>query len=651
MRVGGFVLVAAVLCLFGLPAPRVRAAVPGDPPELPLAAFLAMAELSYVPPEILVRAAPNREFYYLTRDKRDEFKQAEEYFAKYAAGFEVLRANDVPENIRLAEFMADHEPYASLFRRKGESGDVYVLAFRGTKTVGDWLVDFAGGLGFVPGYYEQGNRLAGRLLAWLRPEDSLVLTGHSLGGGIAEYAASQHGLVAVTFNSAHLSHRFPVRSDAAVYTYHVVGRSSFLSNDIVNVARLGGNFEQTVITSIPVGSGIIINPHYIARYYEWREWQTQPLPTRRLRTGFDPDRPLPGSTLLESMPTLVADAPPLVREAIRRKDVDDSPLFTSDPLHNGLVHIWDVRFRVSRLYDSYPSGGLPDEDLRMLVPPSTTPIAADFATAFELQSAFSHPFSRRYSFIAWGDRRVLNYHQERAQDFSLSALGAALVHIDRAGKATWSLGGKYQRFKSVAGNQGQIGAVEFAGSWQPAADRWLVWTDASVGALRKAGVGGGNGTVVDTNAGIRYQVKRSQAIEPTTNLPRRQLVAQLRTFDAWRTSDVARFANSQWGAGLSLTYQGRYFRAFLEPSLRFTRHHLDPSPLDAARKFSDHEVIVRAELAWAGRVPLGDVKIVGWEFAVGYMNDASDTIEEVRRPDVRGDYRRYLIGGQLSKRF
>ncbi len=79
----------------------------------------------------------------------------------------------------------------------------YVLAFAGTDptSVSDWATNVQQGTGQLSAQHLQAIRLAQSLGTAVGP-DHLVLTGHSLGGGLASTAAAATGDPAVTFNAA-----------------------------------------------------------------------------------------------------------------------------------------------------------------------------------------------------------------------------------------------------------------------------------------------------------------------------------------------------------------------------------------------------------------------------------------------------------------
>ncbi|AWV06634.1 DUF2974 domain-containing protein [Lysobacter maris] len=83
--------------------------------------------------------------------------------------------------------------------------DHVVLAFTGTDEGRDWKHNLRQGLGLRDAQYDQAIALAGQ--AERAYGDNLVITGHSLGGGLAAAASMVHEVPAVTFNAAGVNDR------------------------------------------------------------------------------------------------------------------------------------------------------------------------------------------------------------------------------------------------------------------------------------------------------------------------------------------------------------------------------------------------------------------------------------------------------------
>ncbi len=82
----------------------------------------------------------------------------------------------------------------------GDGQGRYVLAFRGTDAGKDWATNLGQGLGFETAQYNQAIMLSRQ--AKVAFGDELVITGHSLGGGLAAVGAAVTDTPAVTFNAA-----------------------------------------------------------------------------------------------------------------------------------------------------------------------------------------------------------------------------------------------------------------------------------------------------------------------------------------------------------------------------------------------------------------------------------------------------------------
>lgn len=76
----------------------------------------------------------------------------------------------------------------------------YALAYRGTDAGKDWATNLGQGLGFETSQYNQAMALARQ--SKVAFGEDLVITGHSLGGGLAAVGAAATDTPAVTFNAA-----------------------------------------------------------------------------------------------------------------------------------------------------------------------------------------------------------------------------------------------------------------------------------------------------------------------------------------------------------------------------------------------------------------------------------------------------------------
>lgn len=82
----------------------------------------------------------------------------------------------------------------------GDGQGRHVLAYSGTDEAKDWLTNFGQGLGFETSQYNQAMALARQ--AKVAFGQDMVITGHSLGGGLAAAAAVATDTPAVTFNAS-----------------------------------------------------------------------------------------------------------------------------------------------------------------------------------------------------------------------------------------------------------------------------------------------------------------------------------------------------------------------------------------------------------------------------------------------------------------
>lgn len=103
-------------------------------------------------------------------------------------------------NIRPSDLENAHAGFRARFYTDGEGH--FILAFCGTNEGKDWKHNVRQGLGLRDSQYEQAVELSRK--AHRAFGDNLVLTGHSLGGGLASVGAIATNAPAVIFNSAGL---------------------------------------------------------------------------------------------------------------------------------------------------------------------------------------------------------------------------------------------------------------------------------------------------------------------------------------------------------------------------------------------------------------------------------------------------------------
>lgn len=90
---------------------------------------------------------------------------------------------------------------------KNEETGSYTLAFRGTDEAVDWThSNIPQSLGNKPHSYKQALKLTEQIIG-AAGKDKVNLVGHSLGGGLANYAAVHHNVDFTIFNAAGLSNK------------------------------------------------------------------------------------------------------------------------------------------------------------------------------------------------------------------------------------------------------------------------------------------------------------------------------------------------------------------------------------------------------------------------------------------------------------
>jgi len=160
-----------------------------------------------------------------------------------------------PQNFSIGRF------HSQLFRH-GSSGR-FVLVFRGTDQVID-LADSVGQIiGITPGQFSRAADIADRVrdrLALHHPGSTLAFSGHSMGGGLATFAAMHERDRATVFNPSAVT---PLTAAFNRFTY-------FEANNHVEVVRVRGEFLSVLQSTMPAPG----NHTPIAKPHNLRFWDT-----------------------------------------------------------------------------------------------------------------------------------------------------------------------------------------------------------------------------------------------------------------------------------------------------------------------------------------------------------------------------------------
>lgn len=144
------------------------------------------------------------------------------------------------------------DPETGLEAKVYRKGDTYVLVFEGS-TNGDngtdWGANFANGGGGVPEQYRQALDIGLRFKEVYGSQGDVVVTGHSLGGGLATFAGLGAGIETYTYNASGLGPGTRMFLDSALLTFrneHLI-KNYVQRGEILNIIRTA----QTVLMTGP----------------------------------------------------------------------------------------------------------------------------------------------------------------------------------------------------------------------------------------------------------------------------------------------------------------------------------------------------------------------------------------------------------------
>jgi hypothetical protein len=192
------------------------------------------------------------------------------YSGEGTDGFDALTSDEIEQlGISPGSLTGPGGFQASIYR--DEDGR-YVLAFAGTDptSVSDWGANAQQGLGGLSSQHVQAIGLAQHLAAAVG-SDNMVMTGHSLGGGLASTASVATDVPAVTFNAAGvhpntvvaaaaLGHHAPGVSPDQVRNYHVRGEIlTTMQNPLGSFVDHAPFFGDSVLPNA-LGTQIALNP-------------------------------------------------------------------------------------------------------------------------------------------------------------------------------------------------------------------------------------------------------------------------------------------------------------------------------------------------------------------------------------------------------
>lgn len=161
------------------------------------------------------------------------------------AGYRVATQSDLAQiGLKPQDLVSAQSSFRARVYVKGANESAqFVVAFRGSTSASDWQANFRQGVGLSSDHYQRALNIGMRLA--MRPGGNVMITGHSLGGGLASAAALAGGRDAATFNAAGLSDATIARANA-IRTDAGIGRAVqvqafYVRGEVLSAIQDGGD--------------------------------------------------------------------------------------------------------------------------------------------------------------------------------------------------------------------------------------------------------------------------------------------------------------------------------------------------------------------------------------------------------------------------
>jgi hypothetical protein len=179
-------------------------------------------------------------------------------------GYRVATQSDLAQiGLKPQDLVSSQSGFRARVYVKGANESAqFVVAFRGSASASDWQANFRQGVGLSSDHYQRALNIGMRLA--MRPDENVMITGHSLGGGLASATALASGRDAATFNAAGLSDATIARANA-IRTDAGIGRAVevqafYVRGEVLSAIQDGGDRVIGAIFGGATGARIVDAP-------------------------------------------------------------------------------------------------------------------------------------------------------------------------------------------------------------------------------------------------------------------------------------------------------------------------------------------------------------------------------------------------------